>query len=287
MKTLDRTAYLPLIELALAEDIGGGDVTSLSVIPQAAYWAARMVAREEIVVAGMSIVSDVFRQIDPEIEFEQLVSDGELVLPGECVATLKGNARAILAGERTALNFVQRLSGVATLTRSYVSAVQGTSCEILDTRKTTPGWRVLEKHAVACGGGRNHRVGLFDMVMIKDNHLAVLSGEKAPIAVAVQRAKERYPSIKVEVEADTIDQAVSAAESGADVILLDNMSIAELRESVSLIANRSKTEASGGITLASIREIAETGVDYISVGALTHSAPSVDLALDIDTDPVR
>lgn len=287
MKTLDRTAYLPLIELALAEDIGGGDVTSLSVIPQAAYWAARMVAREEIVVAGMSIVSDVFRQIDPEIEFEQLVSDGELVLPGECVATLKGNAGAILAGERTALNFVQRLSGVATLTRSYVSAVQGTSCEILDTRKTTPGWRVLEKHAVACGGGRNHRVGLFDMVMIKDNHLAVLSGEKAPIAVAVQRAKERYPSIKVEVEADTIDQAVSAAESGADVILLDNMSIAELRESVSLIANRSKTEASGGITLASIREIAETGVDYISVGALTHSAPSVDLALDIDTDPVR
>ena len=287
MKTLDRNAYLPLIDLALAEDVGDGDVTSLSVIPPDTLWTARMVAREEIVLAGMAVVSDVFRRLDPEVKIVSEFSDGDLVSPGNCVASFSGRAQAILSSERTALNFAQRLSGVATLTRRYVDAIEGTPCEILDTRKTTPGWRLIEKYAVSCGGGRNHRVGLYDMVMIKDNHLAVLSMEENPIAVAVQRARERYPSIRVEVEADTIDQAVLAAESGADVILLDNMSAVQLRECVSLIAGRSKTEASGGITLASIREIAETGVNYISVGALTHSAPSVDLALDIEVAPMR
>jgi nicotinate-nucleotide pyrophosphorylase (carboxylating) len=178
-----------------------------------------------------------------------------------------------------ALNFVQRLSGIATLTRQVVDAVRGTAAKILDTRKTTPGWRRFEKYAVHCGGGQNHRFGLFDMVLIKDNHLAAVSGN---IALAVQAARKKFPSLKIEVEADTLDQASAAAEAGADIVLLDNMTSEQLRAAVKLIGGRSKTEASGGVTLATVRQIAETGVDYISVGALTHSAPAVDIGLDFE-----
>jgi nicotinate-nucleotide pyrophosphorylase (carboxylating) len=192
---------------------------------------------------------------------------------------LHGPTRALLTAERTALNFVQRLAGVATLTAQFVEQVAGTQAQILDTRKTTPGWRTLEKYAVACGGGTNHRVGLYDQVMIKDNHLALLGDN---ITRAVSLAREASPELKIEVEADTVEQARAAVEAGADIVLLDNMSCDQIREAIKLIDGRSKTEASGGVTLETVRQIAETGVDFISVGALTHSAPSVDIALDFD-----
>jgi nicotinate-nucleotide pyrophosphorylase (carboxylating) len=285
VKTLDLDAYLPLIDLALAEDVGDGDVTSLSVIPADVIWSARMVAREDLVVAGLPVFDAVFHRLDPEVVVTHSVVDGDRVLSGTSLVTLEGKARSILSGERVALNFAQRLCGVATLTHSYVEAIKDFQCQILDTRKTIPGWRLLEKYAVACGGGQNHRIGLYDMVMIKDNHLAVLSNEENPIAAAVERARASYPSLKVEVEADTVEQAAAAAAAGADIILLDNMTVEALRRCVELIDQRSKTEASGGITLDSIQSVASTGVDFISVGALTHSAPAVDLALDIDSTP--
>ena len=285
MKTLDRDAYLPLIDLAIAEDIGDGDVTSLSVIPPSAVWTARMVAREALIVAGLQVIEDVFHRVDPELIVSAHIADGDRADSDACVVSIEGAARSILSGERVALNFAQRLCGVATVTHSYVEAVKGHQCEILDTRKTTPGWRLLEKYAVACGGGRNHRIGLYDMVMIKDNHLAVLASEEDPIAAAIERARSGYPDIKIEVEADTVEQAVAAAASGADIILLDNMSLHELRQCVDLIGGITKLEASGGITLDSIRSVAKTGVNYISVGALTHSARAVDLALDIEMKP--
>ncbi len=284
MNALSLDACSSLIDLALEEDLGEGDVTSLSVIPDSLEWSARMVAREELTVAGIPVVTEVFRRLDGNIQIIDSVEDGDRVTAGATILGLRGKARTILSGERVALNFAQRLSGVATLTRRYVDAVADYPCEILDTRKTTPGWRQLEKYAVLCGGGTNHRVGLFDMVMIKDNHLAVLSESPNPIEAAVAKARAAYPSIKVEVEADTVEQAAVAAEAGADVILLDNMSVSDLRESLERIDGRSKTEASGGITLDRIPAVAETGVDYISVGALTHSAASVDIALDIEGD---
>jgi nicotinate-nucleotide pyrophosphorylase (carboxylating) len=194
---------------------------------------------------------------------------------------VSGPAQAILTAERVALNFVQRLSGVATLTAQFVHAIKGTSAQILDTRKTTPGWRRLEKYAVACGGGTNHRFGLFDMVLIKDNHLAALrDAQPNAVAVAVQQARARYPQLKIEVEADTLDQVEQALEAGADFVLLDNMTLIQLRLAVQKCKGRAKTEASGGVNLASVRSIAETGVDFVSVGALTHSARAVDIGLD-------
>jgi nicotinate-nucleotide pyrophosphorylase (carboxylating) len=197
---------------------------------------------------------------------------------------IQGQARAILTAERVALNFVQRLSGVATLTARFVEAVAGTGAQILDTRKTTPGWRRLEKYAVQCGGGVNHRIGLFDRILIKDNHLAALRNEPPnAIEAAVRRARAQFPQLAVEVEADTLEQAGQACQAGADVILLDNMSNQDLRTAVRLIDGRAKTEASGGVNLATVRSIAETGVNFISVGALTHSAPAADIALDFQT----
>jgi nicotinate-nucleotide pyrophosphorylase (carboxylating) len=199
---------------------------------------------------------------------------------------LAGPARALLTAERVALNFVQRLSGIATLTAAFVRAVHGTGAHILDTRKTTPGLRLLEKYAVACGGGVNHRLGLYDLVLIKDNHLAALAQEgPQPIVRAVQRARARYPQLQVEVEADTLEQVEEAVLAGADFILLDNMTPRQLREAVRRVAGRAKTEASGGVTLKTVRALARTGVDFISVGALTHSAPAVDVALDFETAP--
>lgn len=286
MLKLARDAYLPLIKLALAEDLGRGDVTSLSVIPESLVWSACMVTREPLVAAGMEVFCDVYREIDSTVECVSHVNDGTAVPAGETLMTLKGRAVSILSGERVALNFSQRLSGIATLTQRYVAALEGLPCRILDTRKTTPGWRALEKYAVSCGGGHNHRMGLFDMVMIKDNHLAVLADEVNPIAVAVERARKKFPECQVEVEADKPAQAEQAAVAGADFVLLDNMSLDEMRESIALIRGRAATEASGGITLDTIRAVAETGVDSISVGALTHSAHAVDLALDIEAGNV-
>jgi nicotinate-nucleotide pyrophosphorylase (carboxylating) len=197
---------------------------------------------------------------------------------------ITGPARALLTAERVALNFVQRLSGVATLTAQFVEAVRGTRAEILDTRKTTPGWRRFEKYAVACGGGRNHRIGLYDLILIKDNHLAALRDEMPnAIAAAVQRARASYPQLKVEVEADTLDQVAQAVDAGADIILLDNMTTDQLRTAVALVAGRAKTEASGGVNLSTVRAIAEAGVDFISVGAITHSARAVDIGLDFES----
>jgi nicotinate-nucleotide pyrophosphorylase (carboxylating) len=269
------------VKRALAEDIGRGDVTTLALIPARCEARAQMVARGPVIVAGLAFATAAFKTVSPRVQIREVVADGTAVKPGDVLLDLRGPARALLTAERTALNFVQRLSGVATLTAQFVAAVAGTGARILDTRKTTPGWRRFEKYAVTCGGGRNHRQGLFDMVLIKDNHLVALRNEKPnAIAAAVQRARAAWPSLKVEVEADTLDQVVQALAAGADFVLLDNMSPATLRRAVKRVAGRALTEASGGVSLKTARAIAATGVDFISVGALTHSAPAADIALD-------
>lgn len=271
------------VRAALTEDVGSGDVTSLATISAQATCSAMMVAREPLVVAGLSFAAEAFRQSSTRTTIELLARDGDRVSAKTRLLKVSGPTRAVLTGERVALNFVQRLSGVATLTSQFVDAVSATTAKILDTRKTTPGWRHLEKYAVACGGGQNHRIGLWDMVLIKDNHLAALRGA-APnaIAAAVYRARSQFPELKVEVEADTLEQVEQAADAGADIILLDNMSLDELRAAVALVKGRAKTEASGGVNLNTVRGIAQTGVDFISVGALTHSARAVDIGLDFD-----
>jgi len=271
--------YLLLVKAALAEDIGGGDATTLALVPEDAVATAVMIAREPLVMAGADLALAVFQQLDERVEFGVEIFDGQHAGLGQALLRVQGPARALLTAERTALNFIQRLAGVATLTARFVEQVAGTGAQILDTRKTTPGWRALEKYAVACGGGTNHRLGLHDWVMIKDNHLAALEGD---IAKAVALARETSPGLKVEVEADTVEQAQAAAEAGADIILLDNMSCDELRDAIGQIDGRARTEASGDVTLETVHEIAGTGVDFVSVGALTHSAPSVDIALDFD-----
>jgi nicotinate-nucleotide pyrophosphorylase (carboxylating) len=241
-----------------------------------------MVAREPLVAAGLIVAETALLELCPHAAIQRIASDGQRVPAGfELLKIIDSPARAVLSAERVALNFAQRLSGVATLTAQYVDAVSSTGALILDTRKTTPGLRQLEKYAVVCGGGTNHRFGLFDAVLIKDNHLAALRGE-APNAIeaAVRRARARFPELTVEVEADTVEQAAQAARAGADVILLDNMPVETLRAAVRVIRGRAKTEASGGVNLTTVRAIAETGVDFISVGALTHSARAVDIALD-------
>ena len=271
--------YVPLVEAALAEDIGDGDATTLALVPEGAVATGVMLAREPLVMAGVELAMAVFQQVDQRIEFGIEIFDGQQAALGQTLVRVQGPARALLIAERTALNFIQRLAGVATLTAQFVEEVAGTGVTILDTRKTTPGWRALEKYAVACGGGSNHRIGLFDQVMIKDNHLVALDGD---IVQAVALAREASPGLKIEVEVDTLEQVRAALQARADIILLDNMEVEELRASVELINSCTKTEASGGITLETVREIAETGVDFISIGALTHSAPSVDIALEFN-----
>ena len=256
----------------LAEDVGDGDVTADSVVPADAHLDASLLVKEPGVVCGLEVVEAVFRELDGDIDFEALARDGDSVQGA--VVRLSGNARALLTGERTALNLLGRLSGIATLTRRYVDAVEGTGAVILDTRKTTPGLRALEKLAVRAGGATNHRFGLFDAVLIKDNHLRLGGG----VAESVRRAKKT--GLPVEVECETLDDVRSALGAVADTILLDNMTPTELREAVREIAGRAKTEASGGVTLDTVREIAETGVDYISVGALTHAARSLDVSME-------
>ena len=301
------------VQAALAEDIGGGDVTTLATVPATARARAVMQAREPLVVAGLDFAEAAFREVLPfihrkgercepptskrksgrrgappsgaEIKIDRLVKDGQPVMAGDILLNISGPARALLSAERVALNFVQRLSGIATLTAQFVEAVKGKPVQILDTRKTTPGWRRFEKFAVTCGGGHNHRLGLFDLVLIKDNHRLALRNERPnAIAAAVQRARASFPRLKIEVEADTLEQVGQAAAAGADIILLDNMSPMQLRLAVQKIKGRAKTEASGGVNLAGIPTIAQTGVDFISIGALTHSARAVDIGLDFTSE---
>jgi nicotinate-nucleotide pyrophosphorylase (carboxylating) len=262
---------------ALAEDVGAGDVTTEGTVGESAVGTAELVLREPGVVAGLRAAEIVFRALDDDVAFEALVDEGETVETAPAtVAVVSGSLQAILTGERTALNFLGRLSGIATLTRRYVEAVAGTGVAILDTRKTTPGLRALEKSAVARGGGRNHRFGLDDGVLVKDNHLRAAGS----IADAVNGLRGST-TLPIEVECDTLDQVSEAVTTQVDAILLDNMSLDELRAAVALVDGRARLEASGGVTLETVRAIAETGVDEISVGALTHSARSLDVSLEL------
>ena len=268
---------MDFIRRTLGEDLGQeGDVTSKATIAEDARFAAEMNARQEIVVAGIEIAAGFFRTIDGNVRIEQLVEDGARVHVGTVLMRLEGNAQGMLAAERSALNTLQHLSGIATLTRTYVDAIAGTGATLLDTRKTIPGLRSLEKYAARMGGAQNHRMRLDDGVLIKDNHVAVCGG----VAEAVRRAKSANTGLQVQVEVDRIEQIEPALAAGADRLLLDNMDPAELREAVRLVGGRVRLEASGGVTLETIRFIAETGVDYISVGRITQSAPAVDIGLD-------
>jgi nicotinate-nucleotide pyrophosphorylase (carboxylating) len=268
----------PVVRAALAEDVGSGDVTTDSVVPAAARCRATLLLEEPGVVCGVDGVRAVFEALDPAVSVEPLLEDGARVtdVPA-AVAAIEGPARAVLTGERTALNFFGRLCGIATLTARYVDLVAGTGAEILDTRKTTPGLRALEKYAVRCGGGTNHRFGLHDAVLLKENHLRIAGG----IAPAVAAARDGRP---VEVEAETLDEVAEALEAGADRILLDNMTPEQVRRAVELVGGRARLEASGGISLATVRAYAETGVDFVSVGALTRSARSLDVSLDVEVE---
>ena len=261
----------------LGEDLGaGGDVTSKATIPADARFTAHMNCREPIVVAGLEIAAAFFRELDPEVTIDQLSEDGERIAAGTVLMRLSGNARAMLSAERPALNTVQHLSGIATLTRRYVDAIDGTGAVVIDTRKTIPGLRVLEKYAVRMGGAQNHRMRLDDGVLIKDNHVAVCGG----VAEAVRAAKAANTGLQIQVEVDRIAQIEPALAAGADRLLLDNMPPPVLREAVALVAGRVPLEASGGVNLDTIRAIAETGVDFISAGRITQSAPAVDIGLD-------
>lgn len=267
-----------VVDAALAEDLGTGDVTSNGLLDPAETCSAGLVLKEPGVVCGLDAAGTVFRALDRSAELEALASDGDRVEEAPTLLLrVEGHARALLAAERTALNLLGRLSGIATLTRQYVDAIEGTEAVLLDTRKTTPGLRSLEKYAVRCGGGRNHRLGLFDGILVKDNHLRLAGG----IGPAVARLRESVPTLPVEVECDTLDQVREALDAAADRILLDNMSLAEMRQAVILTNGRATLEASGGVSLETVRAIAETGVDVISVGALTHSARSLDVSLEV------
>ena len=275
-----------LIDLALAEDIGDGDVTALFFVPEDRLARAFVTVRKEGVVSGVELAARVFSKVDPELKVEILIPDGSRVSRGAILITVMGKARSILTAERTALNFLQHLSGVATLTARYVELVKNTRARVLDTRKTTPGYRLLEKQAVVHGGGTNHRLGLYDRAMVKDNHLVAEGGLEA-IQAAIHRLHASKPGVEVELEADDLDQVRGfLGMDGVDHILLDNMTLDQLREAVAARGERTtpQLEASGGVTLQTLRGIAETGVDFISVGALTHSAPALDIGLDFIPD---
>jgi nicotinate-nucleotide pyrophosphorylase (carboxylating) len=288
---MDANVYDP-IAAALREDIGEGDITTEFFVPATLHASARVIAREKAIVAGTKTAADVFRRIDSTIRLQIVRADGSEVNVGEAIIEIHGSARSILKGERVALNFLQRLCGIATLTRKFVEAAGTERVKILDTRKTAPGLRALEKAAVIAGGGANHRFGLFDMVLVKDNHLVADSG-LAAFAKTVRKIRKERPGMRIEVEADRLDQVRALIEmDDIDVILLDNMTPGQMREAVALgktvgrdrrgrRERRIKFEASGGVTLKNIRRIAATGVDYISVGALTHSAPAINLSLEI------
>lgn len=271
-----------IVLMALDEDAPWGDLTGETLIPEAATATAELVAREPGVFSGARVVEATFRLVDPAIAVEVLAADGDRFAAGDVLARVQGPARGILRAERVALNLVQRMSGVATLTARHVDAVAGTRARIVDTRKTTPGLRSLERQAVRDGGGRNHRRSLSDAIMAKDNHLAVLTAGGADLATALREARERMPhTAHLEVEVDRVDQIAPVLAGGADTIMLDNFTVDELREGVELIAGRAIVEASGGVNLDTVAAIAATGVDVISVGALTHSARALDLGLDV------
>jgi nicotinate-nucleotide pyrophosphorylase (carboxylating) len=273
--------YYDPIGAALKEDIGDGDVTTDFFVPEQLHATGRIVARENAVVAGTEAAAEAFRQVDPSLDIQLSCHDGDNIAAGDVIIEVRGLARSILKAERVALNFLQRLCGIATLTRQFVDAVGNHSAKILDTRKTTPGLRALEKAAVVAGGGANHRFGLYDMVLVKDNHLTALGGLSG-LADRIRRLRQERPNIRIEVEADHLEQVRTLVElDGIDVILLDNMTPAQIREAVALKRNNIKFEASGGITLKNVRRVAATGVDYISVGALTNAARATDLALEM------
>lgn len=270
------------IRRALGEDVGTGDITSECFIPAGHHSSARITAKEKAVAAGIEVAAEVFRQVDSSVVFDLLEPDGRFVSPGDVVLVVQGATRSLLVAERTALNFIQRLTGIATLTHRFVEAVAGTKAVILDTRKTTPGLREFERLAVRAGGGTNHRFGLFDRILAKDNHLAV-TGEAQGLQRAINTALQRQPGIKIEIEADTLDQVRLLCDlQGVDIILLDNMTNDQLRKAVAIRGARPiLLEASGGVNLGTVRGIAETGIDQISVGALTHSAQAVDFSMEI------
>jgi nicotinate-nucleotide pyrophosphorylase (carboxylating) len=277
---MNATASDP-IETALREDIGAGDITTEFFVPEGLQALGRIIARERAIVAGGGTAAEVFRRVDPQLNVAILQSDGAALSGGETILEVRGPARSILTAERVALNFLQRLSGIATLTRQFVDAIGKSPAKILDTRKTSPGLRALEKAAVVAGGGANQRFSLNDMVLVKDNHLIAGSGFSG-FAGTIQRLRQKRPGIRVEVEADRLEQVRALLEiEGIDVILLDNMKPSEMREAVALGRDKVKLEASGGVTLKNVRQIAATGVDYISVGALTHSARAVDMSLEL------
>ena len=269
------------IAIAIQEDVGKGDVTTEFFVPADLRASARIIAREKAITAGTETAAEVFRRIDPATHVRIVSADGSQVDPGDVIIEIDGLACSILKAERVALNFLQRLCGIATLTRKFVDAAESDRVKILDTRKTTPGLRALEKAAVVAGGGANHRFGLFDMVLVKDNHLVAHSG-LTTFAEAVRRLRQQRPNVRIEVEADRLEQVHALLKiDDVDLILLDNMKPAQIREAVALGKNKVKFEASGGITLKNIRQIAATGVDYISIGALTHSVRAIDLSLEM------
>ena len=275
----ERRALLTIVDLALAEDVGPGDLTSSALVPEDRSSEGRFVAKANGVLAGVEAARAVFEQVDPHVSFVQQLGDGSLLVPGAEIARVAGPSRGLLAGERTALNFLQRMSGVATLTRRFVDAVEGTRAAIFDTRKTIPGFRLLDKYSVRAGGGRNHRKGLHDQVLIKENHLAAGGGLRAGEAVRMARAAA--PGVVVEVEVENLDEFRDALAAGPDVIMLDDMSPDEVRQAMSIrgAARVPEIEVSGGVRLENVREIALLGVDRISVGALTHSAPALDISM--------
>jgi nicotinate-nucleotide pyrophosphorylase (carboxylating) len=273
----------PMVSLALTEDLGSGDITTEAIVPEDATVCGTIYAREKGVLAGVDVAGIAFAAVDQSIIFEPVLKDGSPVQPDDVICRISGPARGILMAERVALNFLQRLSGIASATRLFVECVSGTNATILDTRKTTPGLRILEKYAVSVGGGGNHRFGLFDMFLIKDNHLKIVPG----IGEAVKRVRASNPEIPVEVEVTTIDELKEACVSGADRVMLDNMSLDEVKEACGIVrrgsmGQRPKIEVSGGVKLDTVREFALCGVDFISVGALTHSSPALDMSLELE-----
>jgi len=268
------------IDRALAEDLSSGDITTDSLITPETPGKGKLIVKEEGILAGIEVAARVFNKVEPSLDFQKLIHDGSKVTPGDVVATVCGSVSGILKAERTALNFLQHMSGIATTTARYVGEVSGLRARILDTRKTIPGMRYLEKYAVRTGGGQNHRQSLGDMILIKDNHLAILNSRGINLREAV--AMTRRTSFKIEVEVESIDQVSEALEAGADIIMLDNMDVEQMRLAVELCDGRVKLEASGGITLSNARAVAETGVDFISIGALTHSSKALDISLELE-----
>ena len=268
-----------LIQLALKEDIGPGDITTDNLVAPGTRGRATIIAKQDLVIAGLQVAEKVFNTLEPKIGFEPLYTDGDRVPDGSTVVRIDGPLGALLRGERTALNFLQRLSGIATQAHAFVGEVAGTSVKLVDTRKTAPGWRVLEKYAVRMGGAHNHRMGLYDGVLIKDNHIAVSGG----IANAVKKVRQQISHlVKVEVEAATFEEVKEALDTGADVIMLDNMDLNQIRKAVRMIDKKALVEVSGNVTRERLKELAQTGVDLISIGALTHSAVAVDLSMKIE-----